>query len=106
MEVLAHVLGGDGVVGDDLSATLLKPLDNGDGPGVPDVVSAGFERETEHGDALSADVDVVVHEGEEALWLLVVDLGGGVEHQWVVVLCAGGCADGGGILREAAPASA
>jgi hypothetical protein len=45
---------------------------------------------------------VVVHEGEEAPRLSVVDLGYRIEHQGFIVLCAGGCVDGGGVFREAA----
>jgi len=39
---------------------LFKSFDDGNRPGVVDVVGAGLERESEGGDALAGDVDVAI----------------------------------------------
>ena len=59
-EPLAHVVGSDRIEGDDVGAMLFKSFDDGDRPGVADVVGAGLERESEGGDALAGDVDVAI----------------------------------------------
>ena len=60
-EPLTHVFGADRIEGDDVGTTIFESFesfDDGDRPGVADVVGAGLERESKGGDALAGDVDV------------------------------------------------
>lgn len=98
-----HVLGGDGVIGDDGGSALFELVDDFEGLGVADVVGVGFEGEPEEGDAFVLEGSESFGEAiGEVSSLFVVDLVGGGKEVELVAEGLSGPDESGDVFGEAA----
>ena len=100
VEVLFGVLCRDRIVRGHGRAALSEPADHRDRAGVPHVVSARFECESEDGDTRTVGVDVVGRQLDQSFGFAVVHLDGRAEQRWFVARLDRGRDDRSDVLWE------